>query len=66
MGMSRVDVGAELAVGTKVSIIDGPFKGMEGKIDTIDTENSNLTVLIDLFGQETPVEVELFQVSVIS
>lgn len=64
MGMSRVDVDAELTVGTKVSIVDGPFKGMEGKIDNIDTENSRLTVLIDLFGQETPVEVELFQVNV--
>lgn len=64
MGMSRVDVDAELTVGTRVSIVDGPFKGMEGKIDSIDTENSRLTVLIDLFGQETPVEVELFQVNV--
>lgn len=64
MGMSRVDVDAELAVGTRVTIVDGPFKGMEGKIDSIDTENSHLTVLIDLFGQETPVEVELFQVNV--
>ena len=54
----------ELAVGTKVSIVDGPFKGMEGRIDNIDTENSRLTVLIDLFGQETPVEVEIFQVNV--
>ena len=65
MGMSRVDVDAELKVGTKVDIVDGPFKGMSGTIDTIDAENSRLTVLIDLFGQETPVEVELFQVSII-
>lgn len=64
MGMSRVDVDAELTVGTRVSIVDGPFKGMEGTIDSIDTEASRLTVLIDLFGQETPVEVELFQVNV--
>lgn len=64
MGMSRVDVDTELTVGTKVTIVDGPFNGMEGKIDNIDNENSKLTVLIDLFGQETPVEVELFQVNV--
>ena len=64
MGISRMDVNKDLAEGVKVSIIDGPFKGMEGNIDTIDTENSRLTVLIDLFGQETPVEVELFQVNI--
>lgn len=63
MGMSRVDAEAELKVGEKVSVIDGPFKGMMGTIDSIDLENSKLNVLIDLFGQETPVEVELYQVS---
>ena len=65
MGMTRMDVDKELTVGTRVSIVDGPFKGMEGVIDNLDIENSRLTVLIDLFGQETPVEVELFQVSAI-
>ena len=52
-----------LADGTKVNIIDGPFKGMSGSVDTLDLENGRLNVLIDLFGQETPVEVELNQVS---
>ena len=63
MGMSRVNVEDDLKVGDSVSIIDGPFKGMMGRVDNIDTENNRLSVLIDLFGQETPVEVELFQVS---
>ncbi len=63
MGMSRVDIESELKVGDKVSIVDGPFKGMIGSVDTIDMENNKLNVLIDLFGQETPVEVELFQVN---
>ena len=35
---------------------------MMGRIDNIDADNNRLNVLIDLFGQETPVEVELFQV----
>ena len=63
MGMTRLDAETELAVGDKVSITDGPFKGMMGQVDTIDQETNRLTVLIDLFGQETPVEVELYQVS---
>ncbi len=63
MGMSRLDADVKLEKGDKVNIIDGPFKGMEGTIDTVDLENNRLNVLIDLFGQETPVEVELFQVS---
>ena len=63
MGMSRVNVEDELSVGSNVTIVDGPFKGMNGTVDTIDLENNRLNVLIDLFGQETPVEVELFQVN---
>ena len=33
------------------------------KTENIDLENNRLNVLIDLFGQETPVEVEVYQVS---
>ena len=62
-GMSRVDIEADLKEGDSVTIIDGPFKGMYGKIESIDLENNKLMVLIDLFGQETPVEVELLQIS---
>lgn len=62
MGMSRVDIEDELASGAKVGIVDGPFKGMEGNIKDIDLENNRITVMIDLFGQETSVEVEPFQV----
>lgn len=63
MGMSRVNVEDDLKVGDSVSIVDGPFKGMIGRVDNIDTENNRLNIIIDLFGQETSVDVELFQVS---
>ena len=62
MGMSRLDVEDELKVGEKVKVVDGPFKNMYGKSDSVDISNSSLTVLIDLFGQETPVEVTISQV----
>lgn len=63
MGMSRVNVEDDLKVGDEVSIVDGPFKGMIGKVDNIDLENNRLNIIIDLFGQETSVDVESFQVS---
>ena len=56
-------INSNVEVGDTVTIIDGPFKGMYGKIESEDKENEKLTVLIDLFGQETPVEVDLLQVS---
>ena len=62
MGLSRLEIGNELNVDDKIKIIEGPFKGMYGKVQELDLEKQKLTVLIDLFGQETPVDVELVQI----
>ena len=62
MGMSRLELGNELKEGDKVKIVDGPFKNMFGKVDTLDIENNQLKVIIDLFGQETSVEITISQV----
>ena len=62
MGMSRMDVDKELKEGIKVNIIDGPFKGMTGVVDSLDLPNNKINLIVDLFGQETSVEVELSQI----
>ncbi len=62
MGMSRLEVSSDINVGDTIKITSGPFANMEGKIAEIDKENSKLIVLLDLFGQETDVEVELSQI----
>ncbi len=62
MGMSRVDVSKDLKEGAKVKIISGPFKDMMAKIDSVDLKEQKLTVLVDLFGQETSVEVDMQEV----
>lgn len=62
MGISRMNVDTELKEGTKVKIIAGPFNGMFGKIDSVDLTNQKVMLSVDLFGQETSVEVELGQI----
>ena len=62
MGMSRIKLGDDLVVGDRIQIIEGPFKSMLGRVLELDVETGQLTVSIDLFGQETTVEVELAQV----
>ena len=62
MGISRMDVNTELSEGSKVKIIAGPFQGMFGKVDSVDLPNQKVMLLVDLFGQETSVEVELSQI----
>ena len=62
MGMSRLDMENELAMDDSVKVLSGPFAGMFGKIRSLDMENQKLEVALDLFGQETIVELELHEI----
>ena len=62
MGMSRLDVGNEVAEGDNVKVISGAFANMYGKVKSIDMPNSKMEVVLDLFGQETVVEVEFSEI----
>jgi transcriptional antiterminator NusG len=48
--------------GQKVRIVDGPFEDFMGTVDTIDTDHARVRVLVNMFGRETPVEVDFLQV----
>ena len=47
--------------GDSVRINDGPFKEMEGRVDEVDEERGKIKVLVNLFGRETPVELDPLQ-----
>lgn len=52
----------EFVVGDQVTIIDGPFKNLEGKISEVDSERGRAKVLVSMFGRETPVELDFLQI----
>jgi transcriptional antiterminator NusG len=62
MGMSRLDLENELKVDEMVKVVDGPFANMFGKIKSVDLENAKLEVALDLFGQETMVELGINEI----
>ena len=49
-------------VDDSVRVIDGPFTDFHGKVQEINTEKGKLKVLVNMFGRETPVELDLLQV----
>ena len=57
MGMSRLEIGNSLNVDDVVKVIAGPFANMFGKVKFVDMVNQKIEVALDLFGQETIVEV---------
>ncbi len=62
MGMSRLEIGNSLNVDDMVKVVNGPFANMFGKVKTIDMENQKVEVALDLFGQETIVELALTEI----
>jgi len=55
-------VRVEYRVGENVRVIDGPFSDFHGKVDEINADKGKLKVLVNMFGRETPVELDLLQV----
>lgn len=51
------------STGEAVKITDGPFSDFLGTIDEIDEEKGKVKVLVSIFGRETPVELDLLQIT---
>ncbi len=51
----------DFKVGEQVKIIDGPFKDFEGSIEEVDKDKGKVKVLVDMFGRETPVDLDFLQ-----
>jgi transcriptional antiterminator NusG len=48
--------------GDRVKITEGTFENFEGDVDGIDQTNGRVTVMINIFGRSTPVELEYWQI----
>ena len=62
MGRSEPKHKIDYKIGEVVNITDGPFKGFDGSINDIDQAKGKLKVLVNMFGRETPVELDSLQV----
>lgn len=51
-----------VSIGATVRIIDGAFSNFEGLIEEIDVERGKLKLRVSIFGRDTPVELEFWQV----
>ena len=52
----------EFEIGQQVRINDGPFMDFNGSVNFVDYERSKLRVTVQIFGRETPVELDFSQV----
>lgn len=62
MGVEEPKYKIDFQVGESVNIVDGPFKGFDGLVNDIDENKGKIKVLVNMFGRETPVELDSLQV----
>lgn len=62
MGVKEPKYQVDFKVGDLVKITDGALKGFEGKIEEVDEDKGKLKVSVNMFGRETPVNLDFLQV----
>ena len=63
MGVEKAaPLAVDFNVGDTVQITAGPLEGFMGLVEEIDTENFKVKLKVNMFGRETPAEVEIGQV----
>jgi transcriptional antiterminator NusG len=58
--LHNVDINLE--IGNKVEVIDGPLMNMIGTVTKVDAANNRVKVNVEMFGRETPIDLDFSQV----
>ena len=62
MGVEEPEYKLDVVAGSMVQITDGPFKNFEGKVSEIDQARGKVKVMVNMFGRETPIELDFLQI----
>ncbi|MDP2930553.1 MAG: transcription termination/antitermination protein NusG [bacterium] len=62
MGAEEPKFKIDFSINDLVKITDGPFKDFDGKVSEVDEERGKVKVLVNMFGRDTPVELDSLQI----
>ena len=62
MGIDEKKVDIDLEIGETVQVTEGPFENFTGVVEEIDQEKGKVKVLVNMFGRETPLELDFSQI----
>ena len=66
MGVEKREIVVGYEVGDNVKITDGALESFLGVVDEIDLDRGKVSVVVSMFGRETPVELDLDQIEPVS
>ena len=62
MGVEKREIVVNYAVGDTVRILDGPLSSFTGVVESMEVDKNSVSVIVSMFGRETPVDFELDQI----
>lgn len=62
LGIKREDIVVDIAEGDMVTVVAGAWEGTVGVVQSINMQKQSLTINVELFGRETPVEISFGEV----
>jgi transcriptional antiterminator NusG len=62
MGVEEKRVDVDYEIGETVRVNEGPFANFTGTVEEMDKNHSKLKVLVNMFGRDTPVELDFTQI----
>ncbi len=66
LGVERHEVISGFDVGDSVKVTDGPLEGFLGTVEEVDAAKNRIRVIVSMFGRETPVDLDYYQVEAAS
>ncbi|MFP5115682.1 transcription termination/antitermination protein NusG [Bacillaceae bacterium C204] len=62
MGVTETRVDINYEIGETVRVKEGPFANFTGSVEEMDKDKAKLKVLVNMFGRDTPVELDFTQI----
>lgn len=66
LGVEKREISLKYSVGDNVKVCDGPLESFIGLVEEIQLDKNKVSIIVSMFGRETPVELELDQVEPLS
>ncbi|MDO4565038.1 MAG: transcription termination/antitermination NusG family protein [Clostridia bacterium] len=62
MGVERIPIVLNIEVGETVRVVSGPLENFLGRVEKLDVERQKIKLTVEMFGRDTPVELDFIQV----
>lgn len=60
--LEKIKIEIDLEIGDNIEVIDGPLEGTVGKVASVNKDSGLATIMVEMFGREAPIDIEIDQI----